>query len=416
MEVLNYKGNYDMFMSFKNKEDTQELDNKTMILLDQLFGFDRNKKTKKVKSGVSILKNHKIQSKKDLLVNKVNLILNKLSESNIEQIVIEFIENINQVDEESFNEIQKAFYMKIISEINFIKIYLQFLKIIGHLYNKVHNYDLSYFFCTIEIKFKSDYLNYIITDPKFSFINEMDGEIKRINNLILIRHLIDNKFASDKLITECDTILLNQTKYLPDIYYWFNVKNRELTNDITCKIKEILLNLTTILPREKVLLESLINKTLLPTTKITTTPTTVEVPKTVKKSNIENIDNNKLECNNIIEEYMLVKSVDDIKFFIEKRCTDALTKNKFCEQLIDMYFSINKNTGDVIELIKILIKSQTLFKSNLSRGLLLIYNNWKDRSIDYIKANERMKTLLCTLKNIGITKGLESMIETYQVD
>jgi hypothetical protein len=241
----------------------------------------------------------------------------------------------------------------------------------------------------------------------------MDGEIKRINNLILIRHFIDNKFVSDKLITECDMILLNQTKYLPDIYYWFNVKNRELTNDITCKIKEILLGLTTILPREKVLLESLINKTLPPTTKTTTN---VEVPKTVKKSNIESIDTIKLECNNIIEEYMLVKSVDDIKFFIEKRCTDALTKNKFCEQLIDMYFSMTKNTGDVIELIKVLIKSQTLFKSNLSRGLLLIYNNWKDRSIDYVKPNERMKALLCTLKNIGITKGLESMIETYQVD
>jgi hypothetical protein len=413
MEVLDYNSNYDTFMSFKNKEETQELDSNTMLLLDQLFGFDRNKKNKKTKSGVSILKNHKIQSKKDLLVNKVNLILNKLSESNIEQLVIEFIENINQVDEDSFEEIQKAFYMKIISEINFIKIYLQFLKIISYLYNKVHNYDLSYFYSILEIKFKSDYLNYIITDPKFTFINEMDGEIKRINNLILIRHFIDNKFVSDKLITECDMILLNQTKYLPDIYYWFNVKNRELTNDITCKIKEILLGLTTILPREKVLLESLINKTLPPTTKTTTN---VEVPKTVKKSNIESIDTIKLECNNIIEEYMLVKSVDDIKFFIEKRCTDALTKNKFCEQLIDMYFSMTKNTGDVIELIKVLIKSQTLFKSNLSRGLLLIYNNWKDRSIDYVKPNERMKALLCTLKNIGITKGLESMIETYQVD
>ena len=415
MEVLDYKGNYEMFMSFKNKEETQELDNITMILLDQLFGFDRNKKTKKTKSGVSILKNHKIQSKKDLLVNKVNLILNKLSESNIEQLVIEFIENINQVDEESFNEIQKAFYMKIISEINFIKIYLQFLKIIGHLYNKVHNYDLSYFYSILEIKFKLDYLNYIITDPKFSFINEMDGEIRRINNLILIRHFVDNKFISDKLITECDTVLLNQTKYLPDIYYWFNVKNKELTNETTCKIKEILLGFPTILPREKVLLESLINKNLPP--KITTTSTiNIEVPKTVKKSNIESIDTIKLECNNIIEEYMLVKSVDDIKFFIEKRCTDALSKNKFCEQLIDTYFSINKNTGDVIELIKVLIKSQALFKSNLSRGLLLIYNNWKDRMIDYIKPNERMKTILCTLKGIGITKGLESLLEVYQVD
>ena len=40
--------------------------------------------------------------------------------------IVEFLDNINQVDEEQFNEIQKTFYLKMIAEINFIKIYLYF--------------------------------------------------------------------------------------------------------------------------------------------------------------------------------------------------------------------------------------------------------------------------------------------------
>ena len=114
MEVLDLN----LFLTFKNNEEAQELDQNTSDLLNELFGLDRNRRKKVNKNGVNILKNHKIQSKKDSIVNRVNLILNKLSESNITLLVTEFIENINQVTSEEFNEIQKTIYLKIVSEIH----------------------------------------------------------------------------------------------------------------------------------------------------------------------------------------------------------------------------------------------------------------------------------------------------------
>jgi hypothetical protein len=413
MEVLDLN----LFLSFKNYNETQDLDNKTLELLNGLFSnVDkkdiRSKNKKQIKSGVNILKNQKIQNKKDSIINRVNMILNKLSESNIDILVKEFVENINQVDNDGYEEIMKAFYLKIVSEINFIKIYLQFLKILGFLYNKVQNYDMMYFYSIIETKFKADYCGIPVDmDGNFSFLSELDGENKRINNITLIKHMTDKSsvssspFLSEKLLEECDHIIINQKFFLPDIYYWFNSKNRELTNDEINKIKKILTSKDTmILPREKVLLESLINKTKI---------------ETKQDNKVENVktDTMKLECENIIEEYLLIKSFDDIKYFINTRCVDAISKNKFCEQIIDRYFLTNKEgMNDILDMIKLLIKNQVLFKSNLSRGLLMINNSWKDRTIDYNKPAERMKTLLTVLKNIGITKGLEFLLDLYNVE
>ncbi len=439
MEVLDIKS----FLSFKTNDSTQELDSKTIELLHELFGsVDKTKKYKKnvKKQNFNILKNQKVQNKKESIVNRVNLILNKLSESNIDSLIIEFLENINQVDLENYEEIQKTFYLKIMSEINFIKIYLQFLRIIGYLYNHVQQYDLSFFYSIIESKFKLDYTDFDINpESRFDFIRELDGESKRINNLILIKNLIEYKFVSDKLYTECDETIINQDIFLPDIYHWFNSKNRELTGEEKDKIK-LHLKKDSITQRETVLLESLVNKKLnkpvVQTTSTnsstnTTTSANTTISTNTSQSNqyqttqqsinsansMVKTDTLKLECENIIEEYILIKSIDDIKYFIENRCVDAISKNKFCENLIDKYFLSNKeNSNDIIELIKQLVKSQTLYKSNLSRGLLLIYNNWKERSIDYNKPTDKMKMLLTMLKSIGITKGIEFLMDQYKIN
>ena len=105
-----------------------------------------------------------------------------------------------------------------------------------------------------------------------------------------------------------------------------------------------------------------------------------------------------------------------MKYFIETRCIDAINKNKFCENLINKYFLCNKDQSDeIIHLIKQLIKLHILFKSNFSRGLLLIHNNWDDLSIDYDNSKVKIKLLLSTLKSIGITKGLEELLENHQI-
>lgn len=411
MEVLNIN----TFLSFKTHDTVQKLDSTTLELLNELFSLDKNKKGKKFikKTNVNILKNQKIQTKKENIVNKVNLILNKLSESNIDNLVIEFLENINQVDQETFEEIQKTFYLKILSEINFVTIYLHFLQILGFVYKQVQKYDLSFFFYMMETKFRLDYTEWNIEiENKFDFIRNLDGETKRINNLILIKNLVESKILSNKIIEECDTIILNQQVFLPDIYYWFNSKVSYLTENEKNKIKNHLKK-EGITQRESVLLENLINN------KVVKLNNTIQPPidKIGKSMKTVKTDTLKLECENIVDEYILIKSLEDIEYFIINRCSDAISKNKFCENLIDRYFGTNnENSNEIIELIKELIKSQTLFKSNLSRGLLLIHNNWKDRSIDYNKPVYKMKKLLTILKSIGITKGIEFLLDQYKIN
>jgi hypothetical protein len=220
MEVLDINN----FLSFKMDSNTQELTNGVLELLNSLFGsVDKNKKIKKniKKQTTNILKNQKIQNKKEIIGNKVNLILNKLSESNIDSLIIEFIQNINQIDLENFEEVQKTFYLKIISEINFIKIYLQFLNMLGFLYQKVQGYNLEFFYSLVEAKFRLDYSEYDIeAGSKLDIINDQDGESKRINNLILIKNLVENKMLNSNIYDFCDNTIINQCIFLPDIYHW----------------------------------------------------------------------------------------------------------------------------------------------------------------------------------------------------
>jgi hypothetical protein len=400
------------FLSFKYNTEVQELDDNVIENLFLIFGpIDKNKKGKKFvkKSNINILKNHKIQNKKDNIVNRVNLILNKLSETNLDVLIVEFLENINQVDVENFEEIQKTFYLKIITEINFIKIYLQFLKIIGFIYWKVQFYDLSYFISIVESKFKLDYTEFDIQpDSKFDFVREFDGETKRINNLILIKNLIEQKFICESLNEDLDKIIINQSIFLPDIYYWYNSRNKEMSNDEKNLISDLLKS-SKLNSREIVLLESLINKS--------NKPKQIPIIKqnTIVSTEIKT-DTLKLELDNIIEEYTLFKSFEEIKYFIENRCSDAISKNKFCETILDKYFISNKEiSNELIDLLKQLIKNQILFKSNLSRGLLLINNSWKDRIVDYNKPNEKMKGILNVLKSIGITKNIEFLFDQYKI-
>ena len=425
MEVLDIN----TFLSFKTQDLVQELESETLELISELVGsVDKNKKGKKFvkKPNVNILKNQKIQTKKDNIVNRVNLILNKLSESNIDNLIFEFLENINQVDKENFEEIQKTIYLKVLSEINFTKIYLQFLRILGYVYKQVQKYDLSFFFSIVESKFRLDYTDWDIeAESKFDFIKDLDGETKRINNLILIKNLVESKLISDKIIVECDKVILEQKVFLPDIYHWFNCKNRDLTEEEKNQVKTHFKK-NGITQRETVLLESLINKKIVKLNESfvqqsqsqtqSQTQTDKFKPKSEPEKTIKT-DTLNLECENIIEEYILIKSLDDIKYFINNRCVDAISKNKFCENLIDRYFSSNKeNSVEIIDLIKELVKSQTLFKSNLSRGLLLIHSNWKEKSIDYTKPQDKMKVLLTMLKSIGITKGIEYLMDNYKIN
>jgi hypothetical protein len=317
-----------------------------------------------------------------------------------------------------------------------------------------------------------DYSDYDIdAGSNLDFIKNHNGESTRINNLILIKNLVENNMLSNTIYDLCDNIIINQSNFIPDIYHWFGSKNRDLTQIEINVITDILAK-TGINSREVILLENLINRKKLVNTQTHNMIASISMPELqqttvrpnvhvnqpspcrkslqdkplnttnklqiLKSNSLSNIqtkntilkskkiekesdkicktDTFQLECDNIIEEYLTVKSNDEIKYFIVNRCLDAISKNKFCENIIDKYFLVNKeNSLEILELLIQLIKTRVLFKSNLSRGLLLVNNNWKEKSIDYNKPIDKMKTILIQLKNNGITNGIEFLLDQYKI-
>jgi hypothetical protein len=237
--------NIEVFRNFKNNVEVKNLDESYLANLSTIIDVNIKKQRKSlIKPNNNILKNKKIQNKKCNIMNKINLILNKLSESNIDALVIEFIDNIGQIDINEYNELLKAFYLKMISEINFIKTYIEFFRIITGLYQQVQQYNISYFISIVETKFKLDYCNKSNEDSLFDFINSLDEtktDSNRINNIILIKNLVEYKILSEKIYEYCDNIIINQSFHLADIYNWFNIRNKKLNQSEINIIKKHLL-------------------------------------------------------------------------------------------------------------------------------------------------------------------------------
>ena len=297
-----------------------------------------------------------------------------------------------------------------ISEINFVKIYLQFLGIINIVYFNVQKYDISFFISMIETKFNIDYTDYDISpENKFNFIKEIDTDQKKINNLILIITLVDIGLLSKNILEYCDNKIINQSIFLSDIYYWFNLRNRSLTEEEITTIKSHLVLSTN--TRDNVLLNNLINNM---SNNLINIPTTEQSgPITINKPKVNTFI---LEIDNIIDEYVLMTNYEDMVQFITDRCKDAINKNKFSEVLIDKYLLSKKEECNIIiELIKQLTKAQILFKTNIAKGISLIHGNWEEKSIDYVKPTDKMKGLLIIMKGIGIIKGIETILSYYKI-
>ncbi len=369
--------------------------------------------------GNQLLKNPKIQLLKDKVENKVNSVLNKLSELNFNNLLIEFVEFLNKLNEQEFNEVQKAFYLKMQSEVSFVKIYCDFFKVIGNVYRDYANYNISYFINIVETKFKHDYLDMEIPE-EFDFLKALDdedkdiSEVKRINNLNIINALLMTNVINKDLQSQLDSVLLKQTNYFSDIYYWY--QNKDLTKETKQTIKNIITN-NALSMRDKVLLDNLLEEEV---SQVKKQEGKRETKPVVKKEAIKT-DTLDIETENIIEEYIYLESIDEIKAFIDERCKDALSKNKFCLYLFNKYFlESQENSEKLLSLVKSMVKTQILFKSNLSRGLLMLHSKWTSDEIspdiDYENPHKKMKEVLLCLKNMGITKNLESLLKQYKIE
>jgi hypothetical protein len=405
--------NIENFKEFKNDPELLVLSNEMCNLISM---FSIKKKFSKIQiKGYQILKNPKLQSLKDKIENKVNLVLNKLSEINFNNLLVEFIETVGKVTEEDYISLLKSFYYKMMSDINFVKIYLEFFKVISKVYNDGYNLSPKFFYDLIENKFNFDYKNKKLTDD-FSFLEDFNEENKRINHLIITKNLINIHLLKPELKNEIDTLILNQTKYYVDIYYWF--QNEKISQEYKDIITKKVLNNSLPL-REKVLLDDLLEikkhfNVIIDDKKEKKEPVKIVNKKSSKTNEIDTL---KLETVNIIEEYLAMENVEDIKNFIDDKCKDALAKNKFCQFTFNRYFEgTSEEAGKILELIKTLVKKQILYKSNLSRGVLLINNSWNDLSIDFNNPTKKMKDLLLCLKNMKITKYLETLLQEYKIE
>ncbi len=242
------------FIQLKNNPQNKDLDINIINSILNSFDSIDNRKTKKFttyKKNNLIQKNNKVKIIKDKVSNKVKLILNKLSQNNVNNLILEFIQTIkiNTIDE--FNEFLKTIYGKILSEISFVKTYLIFLKYIACTYNKLLNFDISFFIELIENKFMSDYFNG--NDDEFC---DDYNEDYRINNLKLIREMIEMDFFDNNIEQYVNDKILTQTTYLSDIYYWF--KDSKIDTNTVTTIKQILNDNPDIEVRDKILLQNII--------------------------------------------------------------------------------------------------------------------------------------------------------------
>jgi hypothetical protein len=427
---MNNKLDIELFFNLRYNEHCLNLDSEIIESIVDTFSNNKLKKGKlPIKKTIAVIKNPKLKQIKDKISNRVNLILNKLSENNIENLVLEFVENIKILTIDDYNEFLRSFYVKILSEIGFFKFYIKFFHSITLIFEKVNNFNIEYFYNLIESKFYYDYYDdkIITNNSDMEFLKDMDDE-KRINNLTLLNELIKIKYFKESFFDFIGDKLLNQKKYLSDIYYWF--KDKTLSNNIIEKINVILNE--DIQLRDKVLLDNLLSgKSTIelnqPHNKIIFKKSSSKdfSPKNLGENNTklsfsealttdkkeQKNSNDNVELENNLEEYLFIENTESLEDYISNNCKDANTKNKFCEFIIDKYFKLTAiESHKILFLMKKLVKSKILFKSNLSRGLLNLSNTKNQPNQD------KFKKLLIFLKNLGITNGLETLMNKYKID
>lgn len=251
------------FLQLKKSENVIDLDNSIILYILDSFENGNKKKIsiKKHKNNNNTFKHNSISKPtiinkstkiivKDNIINKIKLILNKLSQNNIYNITIEFLKNIKINTQEEFNNFLEIIYLKILSEINFVKVYLEFIKNIICIFTKSFSY--KYFYDLVENKFMYDYFD--ITNDLY---DNMSDDF-RINNLKLIREMTNINFFDKSILNIIDTQILKQTLHLVDIYYWF--KDTHVSKENADIIKNILSIHLNIEIRDKILLQNLISE------------------------------------------------------------------------------------------------------------------------------------------------------------
>jgi hypothetical protein len=380
------------FINIRFKPECQILDENILDEINTIFKSSC-KKTKNVKKNSNFKNNFTFNLKKNKNENKFIFILNKISNNNINELCIEYIENINITSIEEYNVMIEIIFFKMLKDIilceSYIKFFINIIKI-----NKLKfSLDCNYFNTLCHNWVSYFYKNKSFEKTIEEKFTEYDNEIYRFNFLELINLLVKNNFYNIDIKDNISNVLLKQNKYITDIHYWFKNNDKE---EYMIELKNIETNNI----REKLLIESLFE------TKLENEKELNIIPSDVK--NTEN-DMFKTQVTNIIEEYKYLKMSNEVTYFVNNECIDIDSKIRFSEILLSDYL-INKD-DDILKLIEYLLNKKVLFKSNISKALKNVYNN--NVINDYILDN--FKNILILLKNNNITKNIEFIFNKVNI-
>jgi hypothetical protein len=247
-----------------------------------------NIKIKKRKLTPEILKLKELNNKKKSISSKINQVINKISIINYQDIVIEFLQNINLDDDyiETFNEI---LYNKILIENNFAKSFAYFFK------------DLSY-----GVKYFYDKELSINLYEKL--LNNYENENRSENLLTFIYYLIDNGYFNNNLYHKIFLELYNNNKFYL-VYVWLNL-NKTVLNKYKFYLEQIDKSLLD--NRTKILLEN------------------IDKNEDKKIISVKNTKNKlEIEIENILDEYLELDDDDEIKLYIKENLKSSENKLLF---------------------------------------------------------------------------------------
>lgn len=394
--------NIEFLLSFKDHPELLLLNDSVIKSLPDNFVRIYSKKVKKkITKPISksnILKNSKLQTAKNKDENKVNLVLNKLSEDNLNNIIQEFLETFVDVDQEKYDVILKTIYLKLIKDEKFIYIYYKLYNVINSIYFSLFDLNNKFFIDTIQNKVLSDYNVKKLKDP-FKFVSKLKTEENRINNLKLIILLIESDNLNKEIITKVTDIIINDDK-IPDIVFWFNnkiirknIKLEDYYDILSSKLKNKINN------RSRVLLKNLLNiedNEMLDDSEELSEFSDDSCVISVKEENTKS--EFEIEIDNIIEEFLLLEDVDEILTFIKEFSKDKDSTKLFTKTLLNFYFNSTIN--------------------NYSKFKILFINLKKSKLIDndfYISSLSELMNDENKLDYNNLTKKLDKIIEIYRL-
>ena len=297
----------DIFFSFKSKTS------------DKILLFN-----KKIKNNVKKHKNlKKFQS-------PISLVLNKINNENYEIHLKTFLKN-NYLEDSSFENLTIEFFVKMLSDDKFMEYYLLFYKELLQAYYSKTKFDFSFLVNLVESKYLMDFENKKvllenIIHKNIKIPSDLNDKEKnnylqtyKNNNIKLIYYLIKNNIIQNNIIKNVIYPTLNKKDNISFLYE-FQLLYKDYDYIKTLDLSEYDLRFQT-------LFKELLNEENI--------PKLFKVNKSKVKSELNDKEkpkiSNKILIENIIEEYLFMEDIDEVKTFIDNHILKKNLQIKFVE-------------------------------------------------------------------------------------